>query len=221
MAGRVLLIEGLDLAGKSTLVRNLQTELTRRGIPVRVSRNALCPDNPIAALADQVRRDPHAGLVETGALFLAGHLWDARHFIPPPDGMIHIQDSCWLRTLAYHSVGGTPLISELLREVASGFPRFDAALFLTAEIAERRRRLGQRENQQPGSNDKEDRAVVDQPEAFILLEQCLRKVAGDLGNLQILDSTDLGPGAVLMKAIHQLGIANETEAHYDHVHCWG
>src|SRR5439155_22259143 len=80
MAGRVILIEGLDLAGKTTLVRNLQAELTRRGIPVRVSRNALCPDNPIAALADQVRRDPHAGLVETGALFLAAHLWDARHF---------------------------------------------------------------------------------------------------------------------------------------------
>jgi thymidylate kinase len=53
MAGRIVLIEGLDLAGKSTLVRNLQAELTRRGIPVRVSRNALCPDNPIAALADQ------------------------------------------------------------------------------------------------------------------------------------------------------------------------
>jgi thymidylate kinase len=103
MAGRVVLVEGLDLAGKSTLVRNLQAELTRRVIPVRVSRNALCPDNPVAALADQVRRDPHAGLIETGALFLAAHLWDDRHFTPPPDGMVHLQDSCWLRTLAYHS----------------------------------------------------------------------------------------------------------------------
>src|SRR5439155_18295365 len=102
-AGRVVLIEGLDLAGKSTLVRNLQAELTRRGIPVRVIRNALCPDNPIAALADQVRRDPEAGPIETGALFLAAHLWDARHFTPPPDRTVHIQDSCWLRTLAYHT----------------------------------------------------------------------------------------------------------------------
>ena len=34
MAGRVILIEGLDLAGKSTLVWNLEAELTRRGIPV-------------------------------------------------------------------------------------------------------------------------------------------------------------------------------------------
>src|SRR5437763_13959490 len=110
MAGRVVLIEGLDLAGKSTLVRNLQAELTRQGIPVRVSRNALCPDNPIAALADQVRRDPGAGLVETGALFLAAHLWDARPFNLPPDGAVHIQDSCWLRTLAYPTWRHTPAI---------------------------------------------------------------------------------------------------------------
>jgi thymidylate kinase len=33
MAGRIVLIEGLDLAGKSTLVGHLQRELTRRGNP--------------------------------------------------------------------------------------------------------------------------------------------------------------------------------------------
>src|SRR5438270_13332793 len=129
MAGKVVLIEGLDLAGKSTLARNLERELTRRGVRVRVSRNALCPDNPIAALADQLRRDPSAGLVETGALFLAAHLWDARHFRPPPEGTIHLQDSCWLRTLAYHTMQGTPGIPELLRQAVPTFPRFDAALF--------------------------------------------------------------------------------------------
>ncbi len=150
MAGRVVLIEGLDLAGKSTLVRNLQAELTQRGIPVRVSRNALCPDNPIAPVADALRRDPCASLLETGALFLASHLWDARNFEPPPEGVIHIQDSCWLRTLAYHTFHGTPGIPELLRAAAPSFPRFDAAVFLTADLAERRRRLGQRERRAPG-----------------------------------------------------------------------
>src|SRR5689334_11657670 len=108
MAGRVVLIEGLDLAGKSTLVRNLQAKLKHRGISVRVSRNTLCPENPIAALADQLRLDPQAGLLETGALFLAAHLWDSRHFTPPLDGVVHIQDSCWLRTLAFHRARGTP-----------------------------------------------------------------------------------------------------------------
>ncbi|HEY7424809.1 MAG TPA: hypothetical protein VH682_11315 [Gemmataceae bacterium] len=173
MAGRVVLIEGLDLAGKSTLVGNLQRELTRRGIPVRVSRNALCPDSPIATLADQLRRDPQAGLVETGALFLAAHLWDARHFTPPPDGMIHLQDSCWLRTLAYHSWKDTPAIPEQLAREARYFPRFDAAAFLTARIEERQRRLAQRECVQPGSNDANDHLVQVDPQGYSRLEQLL------------------------------------------------
>jgi thymidylate kinase len=173
MAGRVVLIEGLDLAGKSTLVRNLQAELTRRGIPVRVSRNALCPDNPIAALADQLRRDPDAGLVETGALFLAAHLWDARHFIPPPDSIIHLQDSCWLRTLAYHTWKDTPAIPEQLARAARYFPRFDAAVFLTAGIEERQRRLAQRERDQPGSNDANDHLVQSHPQGYLRLEELL------------------------------------------------
>lgn len=173
MAGRVVLIEGLDLAGKSTLVRNLQAELTRRGIPVRVSRNALCPDNLVAALADQVRRDPEAGLIETGALFLAAHLWDARHFTPPPDGTIHLQDSCWLRTLAYHTWKDTPAIPEQLARAARYFPRFDAAIFLTAGVEERRQRLAQREREQPGSNDANDHLVQSDPRGYSRLEQLL------------------------------------------------
>jgi dTMP kinase len=173
MAGRVVLIEGLDLAGKSTLVRHLQAELTRRGTPVRVSRNALCPENPVAALADQLRRDPDAGLIETGALFLAAHLWDARHFTPPPDGTVHFQDSCWLRTLAYHSWKDTPAIPEQLARAARYFPRFDAAVFLTAGIEERRHRLAQREREQPGNNDANDRLVQSDTQGYLRQEQLL------------------------------------------------
>jgi thymidylate kinase len=191
MAGRVVLVEGLDLAGKSTLVKNLAGELAGRGVPVRVSRNSLCPDNPIAALADQVRRDPCAGLAETGALFLAAHLWDARHFAPPADGTVHLQDSCWLRTLAYHTFHGTPGIPGLLREAMASFPRFDAAVFLTASIEERQRRLAQRERDQPGSNDEGDHAVVRRPEQFKAVEAELLRLAKETPLACVIDTTDL------------------------------
>lgn len=173
MAGRVILIEGLDLAGKSTLVRNVRAELARRNVPVRASRNALCPDNPIALLADQLRRDPRAGLLETGALFLAAHLWDARHFTRLPTGMMHLQDSCWLRTLAYHTWKNTPAIPDQLARAARSFPRFDAALFLTAGIEERRRRLAQREREEPGGNDANDHLVESDPQGYLRLEELL------------------------------------------------
>jgi thymidylate kinase len=204
MAGRVILIEGMDLSGKSTLVHNLRAELTRRGIPVRVSRNALCPDNPIAALADQVRRDPQAGLVETGALFLAAHLWDARHFTPPPDGMVHIQDSCWLRTVAHHMVHGTPHIAGLLLQTSLTFPVFDAAIFLTADLDERRRRLGQREREHPGANDHADHSVIHQPNKFLLQEAIMRRLAERLMDASTINTTGVHPNALTESCLRKI-----------------
>jgi dTMP kinase len=201
MAGRVVLVEGLDLAGKSTLVRNLQAELTRRGIPVRVSRNALCPDNPIAALADQVRRDPDAGLIETGALFLAAHLWDARHFSPPLDGTVHLQDSCWLRTLAYHTWWDTPAIPEQLARVVRYFPRFDAAIYLTARIEERQRRLELREREHPGSNDADDHLVMTAPDRYLALEQDLEALSVGITKARVMDTTNLSPESVTLSVM--------------------
>jgi thymidylate kinase len=203
MAGTVVLIEGLDLAGKSTLVANLARELASRGIPVRVSRNALCPENPIAALADELRRAPEAGLLETGALFLAAHAWDARHWTPPPNGTIHIQDSCWLRTLAYHTFHATPGIPALLQGTMSSFPRFDAAVFLTAGIDERRRRLAQREREQPRNNDANDRMVLTNPTQQLALEKLLRDLAGRSARAVNIDTSGL-PAADLMMRVIQI-----------------
>lgn len=203
MAGRVVLIEGLDLAGKSTLVGNLQVELTRRGIPVRLSRNALCPDNSVAALADQMRRDPQAGLMETGSLFLAAHLWDARHFTPPPDDTVHLQDSCWLRTLAYHTWRDTPAIPDQLARAGRSFPRFDAAVFLTAGIEERRRRLAQREREQPGSNDANDHLVRADPQGYSRLEQLLWQLTHLYTKATKIDTTDI-PGKRLVSLVLEM-----------------
>ena len=189
MAGRVVLIEGMDLAGKTTLVHNLQSELTHRGIPVRVSRNALCVDNPIAALADELRRDPEAGLLETGAAFLAAHLWDARQFRPPPDGTIHLQDSSWLRTVAHHMVRGTPQIAGLLLEASAAFPAYDRVFFLTADLEERRRRLQQREFERPGANDRDDHAVIREPEQFLRQDGIIRRLAARLLMATVIDTS--------------------------------
>ena len=190
MDGKVILIEGLDLAGKTTLVRSLRDELTRRGVTVRVSRNALCPENPIAPIADALRRDPQASLEETGNLFLASHLWDARNFRRPPEGTIHLQDSCWLRTLAFHSAKDTPMIPMILRELIPKFPCFDLAFFLTTSISERQRRLIQREHEIPGSNDFGDQAVVFSPEMFMYMEGILKDLATELVGAIIVDTTD-------------------------------
>jgi dTMP kinase len=206
MSGRIVLIEGLDLAGKSTLVKWVVGELTSRGVPVRSSRNSLCPDNPLAALADRLRRDPTASVIETGALFLAAHLWDVRHFQSPPPGTVHVQDSCWLRTLAWHTHRGTPAIPALLQEAAEAFPRFHAAVFLTASVTARQRRLWEREREEAGANDADDHAVFRVPEEFLHREALLAELARTLTGAHTLDTTDLTPEEVLRRGLTLLGL---------------
>ena len=207
MKGALLLVEGLDLAGKSTLVRDIESELRRRGVPLRLSRNALCDHNPVAAVADRRRRDPGASLAETGALFLAAHLWDARHFTPPPPDAVQVQDSSWLRTLAFHRFHNTPDIPDLLASAAVGFPPFDAALFLTADIGERCRRLALREREQPGSNDHLDHLVVRDVQRVLALEAVLREVTVASTGARILDTTDMPRAAVMRTALCELRLS--------------
>lgn len=208
MSGRVVLIEGLDLAGKTTLARALERSLSQAGVAARTSRNALCPDNPVAQAADRLRRDPEAGWLETGCLFLSAHLWDARHFRPPPAGAVHVQDSCWLRTLAMHRLRGTPPVAGLLEEAARTFPRFDAAVFLTAGLATRRHRLEARLRDAPDDVDHLDHAVARDPDGFVALDKLLQRLAVDLVGAHVLDTTELTAGEVELAAAQLLGLAD-------------
>lgn len=200
MRGSLILIEGLDLAGKSTLFDRLLAEMRQRGVLAGSSRNALCPGNPIAQLADDLRRDPAAGMVETGALFLAAHCWDSRNFRMPPAGAVHLQDSSWLRTLAFHTHHGTPAIPAALRDASTTFPVFDAVIFLTANVSRRQRRLAQREAERPGANDWQDHLVARAPDEFCALEDRLRELSVELVGAVVLDTSDLSPESVLAAA---------------------
>lgn len=203
-SGPVILIEGMDLAGKSTLIKRLVSALQQRGVEVRTSRNSLCPDNFIARQADELRRDPTVGFIETGTLFVAAHCWDARHFQRPPKGTAHVQDSSWLRTFAFHNHHQTPGISRALFSASASFPKFDAAIFLTAGIDCRCKRLVQREAEQPGGNDWQDHLVARAPAEFCALENELRRLTIDFTEAFELDTTELSDSQVLTESLHHL-----------------
>ena len=202
--GPVVLIEGLDLAGKSTLSDRLSAELEHRGVQTRRSRNALCPDNPVARLADKLRRDPTVSGVETGALFLAAHCWDARHFQAPPVGELHLQDSSWLRTLAFHTYHDTPGVADQLHAACGCFPRFDAAIFLTASINRRRLRLAQRAAERPSENDWQDHLVEKHPDMFCAIENALQRATAENVKTTVVDTTDMSPEEVFNVSWHRL-----------------
>lgn len=153
--GTMVLIEGLDLAGKSTLTKNLIQQLKNKNYKISYSKNALVPNNPIAAKADILRKEPNAGLLESGSLFLASHLYDIKTFKYPPKNTIHIQDSSWLRTISYHLLNDTRWIAGFVKEISIYQPKFDVVVYLTASTQLRRERVLQREKES-GENDKAD-----------------------------------------------------------------
>jgi hypothetical protein len=191
----MILVEGMDLAGKSTVVTGLRQELERSGA-VRLCRNALCPDNPLALAAELGCDEDHSPL-EGACAFIAAHLWDARHFVPFEG--VHLQDSCWLRTLAWEETEGSPELARLLRSAVASFPAFDLAVFLTADLSTRRRRHATRAH-----NNQQDAFSFSQPERFLRLERRLREVTRELVPTVEVDTSDMTPAEVLDRCLQIL-----------------
>ena len=161
---------------------------------------SLCPDNPVAREADEMRQDPARDPERMAQLFVASHLWDAAHFRAPGPGEVHLQDSCWLRTLAWEEWHGRRSMAEVVRLAARSFPRFQAALYLTVSLKERQRRFFLRAH-----NDCEDRMVLESPREFLRLEGYLRREAERCTGAVVLDSSEMTADQVLAEALRFFG----------------
>lgn len=182
---RLILLEGMDLAGKGTTARLLAGRLRRQGVKVQLHRNSLCPDNPLARVADWLRRDPERDPLEAGALFLASHLWDLRHFQVPD--CVHLQDTWWLRTLAFERVLGRPEVAKLMEDALDRRVKFDAIAYFTASLEVRRQRLGEC----PLDEDA-DRWVNENPDLFERVDAELRRLCLRRGAVEV-DTSKLSP----------------------------
>lgn len=198
--GRMILIEGLDLAGKSTLVEGLRAHFESQEQKVRVANGQFCQPNPAAEVARQlVRWDSGFGGMEAGSLFLSTMLWDERHFLSPSEG-VHLQDSSWLRTLAFEQLYGSPVLADLMEQVGARLPRFDAAVMLTASLPERQRRLQLRAH-----NDLHDQLAARNPQKFLAIEQRLAELVQGWERGRVLATDGLTPQQVLSECLQVLG----------------
>jgi len=160
----LILIEGLDLAGKSTLAQALLRQL--QPTPTTHGADCLCADNPIAPLAQQSTAAPG---YELSCLHLASHLWDLRNFQPNASGL-HIQDSCWLRHKASDRRQGIDLPWQ-----AYPGPTFSVVIFLTAAIPVRQWRYRMRQRKQGLPYDQLSNGLLSQPDQFLAVEHHLRQ----------------------------------------------
>ena len=75
-----ILIEGMDLAGKTSACRALVAGMS---LPPDHRRNAMTSDNVVFEIADQLRRERGLSGVYLGHLYLAATAMDLRRYVPP------------------------------------------------------------------------------------------------------------------------------------------
>lgn len=197
---RRILLEGLDFAGKSTLARSLWQRYREAGQLVSLSNNCLCPENPIAALAEKVAAEPGRHPFEASSLFLASHLWDLRHYSPGAGWQI--QDSCWLRSKAFDRRQGVPLPWDEL-----GGMEFEAVIFLTASISVRQWRGRKRRIETA------EHWVFARADQFLALEHHLRQEFVGQKNFLEIDTSRLSPAETLERAWNYLEGLGLTAGH--------
>ncbi|MDQ0700904.1 hypothetical protein [Streptomyces sp. W4I9-2] len=144
-----VLIDGLDLSGKTTLTAALAAELEARGRTVVEHRGFLAERHPARRLLKMLPlvRQPDSTLVTT-AYLTAGYVLDSllvRAVASEPAGTVLIQDGYVDRTVAFGMAGGPYLAAVLALRWPRVFAPFDVAVYLHASAEARRARLGMRE----------------------------------------------------------------------------
>ena len=144
MAGRLIVIEGLDGAGTTTQARKLVEHLTARGVAAHLTREP--SDGPIGRLIREMLTGAHAIAGEKlsqgtfGLLFAADRLDHLQREVEPAiaRGAIVVSDRWYHSSLAYQGTGAD---RDWIAQLNSRARRPDLTIFLKVrpEIAARRR----------------------------------------------------------------------------------
>jgi dTMP kinase len=142
-----ILVDGVDLAGKTTLVHALVAELESRGVPAARHRGMLSPHHPLDRALRQLSsaRQPDSWWTTT-AYLIGGFLLDSVlvRFDPPrPRNRVLVQDAYGDRTVAFGMAGGPYIASALALRWPKALSPFDLAVYLHASPQAREARLGQ------------------------------------------------------------------------------
>ncbi|MFF4403817.1 hypothetical protein [Streptomyces sp. NPDC001404] len=143
-----ILVDGLDLSGKTSLVGSLVEEFTAHGHRAVRHRGLLAEHHPARRLLKKLPlvRQPDSAFV-TSAYLLAGYVLDAalvEHDPPRPTDAVIVQDGYVDRTVAFGMAGGPYLGAALALRWPHAFAAFDVAVYLHAPIEVRRERLATR-----------------------------------------------------------------------------
>jgi hypothetical protein len=189
---KLFLVEGLDLAGKTSACNKLVALMSPRP---EHSRNALSGKNTLYDAADDLRKTDGIDGTYLGHAYLAAAAFDVRLFQPPRQCRIQ-ESTIALRSYAHYKARGEDVLADGFAHILDDpqYPRFDAAVVLTASLEERRNRLEKRRMEAPDEIAPDDLAVVATPDLFIRMEEILVEEAKHRFGAVILDTTGHGLG---------------------------
>jgi thymidylate kinase len=191
--GPLILLEGLDFSGKSTVATLLVGRLAAAGIHVVHSTSALWP-SALLRLAIRAGAHPvarHFRPVVYAALPIADRLFFRR-----PRGAVTVHEGSIDRLIAFQAVFGSRSLAAGLRAVRPLLIPFDQTITLTADHQERLRRAGLRQR----VNDV-DRLVLSDPWRLARCDAVLARLTGQRPRALLIDTTSLTTGEVVNRIL--------------------
>lgn len=179
-----LYIEGLDLAGKSTVCR----ELAKRLPDYTLFKNRLSKESALHEVAESHRFAGDLSDEVLGWLYYDVVLEDIRTW--SGGRKCSIQDSTILvRSIAYHRVHGRENLAGAFEALIPDHPHFDQAFFLTASLEVRLKRLEGRISR--GNQAPEDFLILNNRKRFLENESIIKGLMVTHFNARIMDSSGL------------------------------
>lgn len=189
MRGRLIVVEGLDGVGKSTLSRGLAAAL---GAEWRTTPSPALRQHRVA-FDDAYRSVPAASQLFYAATVV--HAATEAEAVRRA-GRDVVFDRYWCTTRAYARAAGSPLD---LEEVEHALPAADVTLLVDLEESERRARLDRR-----GSSEL-DRATLDPTRRSALRNELRAALTRPIaGRARILDVSGLGPDEAVRAALAEI-----------------
>ena len=179
-------IEGLDLAGKSTVCRYLEKmgNFSKRN-------NTLLPPgcNPLHAAADKLRKQDLCSNGDLGWLYYGALLLDFKDYDKHTTDLM-LQDSTIIaRSIAYHAVFGDKELSKKFRDLLPEHPKFSFSCLLKSTASVRLKRLEGRISRH--NDNPEDFLIKTDPAGFFKMEDILAEIVISHFNGIIIDSSNL------------------------------
>lgn len=180
-----ILLEGMDLSGKSTVLSELKKLFNWNSNHLSLSENKL-----MYSIVNRISKSGNYSKAEIGYLYVAVLNMEIGNFTWPSSPTF--QDSCvLLRALAHHTAYQNKDIVFMLEKIAETHPKFSESYLFTASIKERIRRLNKRQSQDPTKNDNTDRLILNNPELFVEMEKAIIMYSKKYFNANVIDSDEI------------------------------